>query len=181
MERFEQNGRYLAWLEWPHDSWEVRRQKLSLAWAELRTPSTETALRLAQRFDHDPDDLLNRDLLQENSVNILGENLRQYFKGQKRGYLSEIARALNLNRTTVLRWASGDALPSEKHLLRLTALLSLPTDFATHPYFLTEVPLTHTERLNQLKALLDTLPPRQLQAYYPALCQLLGARSDHGL
>jgi transcriptional regulator with XRE-family HTH domain len=108
-------------------------------------------------------------------ADVLRENLRYFFSSIEHGGKKALARALEIDPTTISRWLNGSYPPQGPTLGRLVSHFGLPegTDLRKDPVFLSAEPLASLERRRQIHAAVDALSEREFRELYPALKRLL--------
>lgn len=182
-EPIAENLRYLLWRE------RVRRPMWSEQLASWAQCGVDRAASLLQRGDLTADEqerigmvlrlseesLRFSRLVEEEQVNILGENLRYLLGSLPYGDKGDFAEQIGASPTTVSRWSSGAQRPSSGHLLAISRYFDLPvgTRLEMDPIFLSLSPVSSTEQRDWVHQQVDRLDRSELRALFPALEKLL--------
>jgi transcriptional regulator with XRE-family HTH domain len=185
--QISQNARFLLWRqgvptqEWT--SWLCRVPNLSrpvisgLVSGELddAAVSEEQLAAVAEGFGlGEVEELRYSDFAKERA-DVLQENLRYLFGSVEHGGKKALARALEIDPTTISRWLNGSYPPQGPTLGRLVSHFGLPegTDLRKDPVFLSAEPLASLERRRLIRSAVDALSEREFRELYPALKRLL--------
>ena len=116
------------------------------------------------------------DLVDE-GCQVLRENLAFLIGGLPHGGKRTLAKALQVNPTTISRWLGGSSPPGKPTQRALVDYFGLPRDIdlATDPVFLSVDPLSAVQKLAWVHERVQALDDSELHELFPALHKLLGA------
>lgn len=126
-------------------------------------------------FDGDDQELRYRDLAGEHG-DTLRENLRYLLGCLKHGGKKDLARAIDVDPTTISRWLNGSFAPHKSTLRALLGYFGLPhtTDLEEEAIYLSADPIAQSDQRRWLKQRVDRLSTDELRSLFPAFRRLLG-------
>jgi Helix-turn-helix. len=184
MDRLMRNIRYLLWKEGTEGKdWRSklaewlgcplqRAEDLLEGEGKNLTPKEKKALEKATGLA--PEDL-SGNLLEKQSVDILGENIRHLIDGLPHGQKKEFAAKLGVDVTTVSRWIGSAQRPTKKKLEEIGKYFGLPpgTDLDSEATFLWTDPVSETQMKSWLMEQIQQIDGKTLREVFPALRRLL--------
>ena len=126
-------------------------------------------------FEEEEQALRYGDLIAER-VDVLQENLRFLFGGLGHGGKKSVAKALQVDPTTISRWLNGAFEPTRSGLEALGRYFGLPRglDLRRDPVFLSVLPVATVEQKRWTVERIEAMETDEFRELYPALRRILG-------